>query len=117
MPFWYFPYIYPSSRQAPRWALWYQSGGKQGETPPPEVRHQMALYTQITTTTDPGKQVQLFKQILEVQAKNLYTMGICQIPPQFVVVKNNFRNVPEVYESGQYPTHGPYNPCQFFIKK
>ena len=116
MPFWYFPYTYPSSRQAPRWALWYQSGGKQGETPPPEVRHQMALYTQITTTTDPGKQVQLFKQILEVQAKNLYTMGICQIPPQFVVVKNNFRNVPEVYESGQYPTHGPYNPCQFFIK-
>jgi len=77
----------------------------------------MALYTQITTTTDPAKQRQLFKQILEVQAKNLYIMGICTIPPQFIIVKNNFRNVPEAYESGQYPTHGPVNPCQFFIKE
>lgn len=116
MPFWYFPWSHPYSRQAPLWALWYQSGGKSGETPPPEVRHQMALYTQLTTTTEPAKQVQLFKKILEVQAKNLYIIGTCTIPPQFIICKNNFRNVPEAYESGQYPTHGPVNPCQFYIK-
>ncbi|HPO82922.1 MAG TPA: ABC transporter substrate-binding protein, partial [bacterium] len=108
LPFWYLPCNHPSSRQAPLWALWYQSGGKQGETPPPEVRHQMALYTQISTTTDPAKQRELFRQILDVQAKNLYIMGICTIPPQFIITKNNFRNVPEAYESGQYPTRGPY---------
>ncbi len=117
MPFWYFPWSHPASRQAPQWALWYQTGGKSGEAPPPEIRHQMALYTQITTTTDVNKQRQLFKQILEVQAKNLYIMGICTIPPQFIIARNNFRNVPEAYESGQYPTHGPVNPCQFFIKE
>ncbi len=117
LPFWYLPCNHPSSRQAPLWALWYQSGGKQGETPPPEVRHQMALYTQISTTTDPAKQRELFRQILDVQAKNLYVMGICTIPPQFIITKNNFRNVPEAYESGQFPTHAPVNTCQFFIKK
>jgi len=117
MPYWYFPWMYPDSRQAPQWALWYQSGGKSGEVPPPEVRHQMALYDQITVATDPAKQNQLFKQILDVQAKNLYVMGICTIPPQFIITKNNFRNVPEAYESGQFPTNAPVNTCQFFIKK
>lgn len=77
----------------------------------------MALYDQITVATDPAKQNQLFKQILDVQAKNLYVMGICTIPPQFIITKNNFRNVPEAYESGQFPTHAPVNTCQFFIKK
>jgi len=58
------------------------------------------------------------KQILDINAKNLYVIGISSNPKGFGIVKNNFRNVPEeMFGSWLYPNPAPTNPCQYFIKK
>src|SRR5690606_8639525 len=46
-PYNYLPLLNPYSYFAVRWVEWYQSDGKEGETPPPPVRRQMELYDQV----------------------------------------------------------------------
>jgi len=116
-PRWYFPFS-GESNHAPLWQLWYNSGGKSGEEPPPEVKKQMQLYDEITKTASFARQKLLMKQILDIDAKNLYVIGISSNPKGFGIVKNNFRNVPEeMFGSWLYPNPAPTNPCQYFIKK
>ena len=113
-PEWYLP-VSSASRQAPLWALWYQSKGQSGEEPPPEIKKLMELYDRILATPDPAEQKQLFDQILEANAENLYVIGTAKTPDRFCVVKNNFHNVPDpMITDGSSP--GLFNPCQFFIK-
>ena len=114
IPQWYLP-VSTASRQAPLWGLWYQSKGQSGEEPPPEIKELMELYDRILATPDPAEQKQLFDQILEADAENLYVIGTAKAPDRFCVVKNNFHNVPDpMIADGASP--GLFNPCQFFIK-
>lgn len=101
-----------------QWYQWYTSGGKSGETPPPLIQHQIALYKQILITIDEKKQKDLFRQILDINAKNLPVLGICERPPIPWVVKNNVRNVPESgwWSDWEYGTGAPINFCQIFIE-
>lgn len=116
-PRWYFPFSVESNH-APLWQLWYNTGGRSGEEPPQEVKKQMQLYNQILTTPDENKQIELMKEILKIDAENLYVIGISRPPLGYYIAKNNFRNVPETYfGSWLYPQPAPFNPCQFFIKK
>ncbi len=115
-PRWYFPFS-AESNYAPLWQLWYNSGGKSGEEPPEEVKKQMQLYDEILRTVDFDKQKSLMKQILDIDADNLYVIGISTKPPGYGIVKNNFRNVPEeMFSAWLYPDPAPTNPCQYFKK-
>ncbi|MBP8638202.1 MAG: ABC transporter substrate-binding protein [Dictyoglomi bacterium] len=115
-PRWYFPFS-SESNQAPLWQLWYNSGGKSGEEPPADVKKQMQLYDEITRTTSFAKQKLLMKQILDIDANNLYVIGICTNPPGYGIVRNNFRNVPEEdFDAWLYPNPSPTNPFQYFKK-
>ncbi len=78
-----------------QWGEWYNSKGEEGEEPPPEVKHQMELYIQLTTTVDEAKRAELFRQILEISAKNLYVLGLCHPAPGALAVRNRVRNVPD----------------------
>ncbi|HPO81511.1 MAG TPA: ABC transporter substrate-binding protein [bacterium] len=115
-PRWYFPYSHESN-YAPLWQLWYNTGGKSGEEPPAEVKKQMQLYDEIKKATSFAKQKLLMKQILDIDANNLYVIGISTVPSGYGIVKNNFRNVPEeTLGSSLYSDPFPTNTCQYFKK-
>ena len=101
----------------PTFYTWRNSNGKQGEEPPEWMRKQWEWFDAAKSTIDPEEQKKLVRQILEVHKDQKHTLGICTSPPEVVVVKNNFRNVPEVALS-DYMLLSPGNTCpeQYYIK-
>ena len=91
---------------ATKWGRWYMNGGfydsdrvkelKNAEAPPKD--HPMyrvyELYEQALGSTDLAEQQALFKQITDIGADNLWSISICEAPPQPVVVSADMRNVP-----------------------
>jgi len=100
------------------WVKWYQSGGKEGEEPPEEVKKNIERYEKMQTTLDEKERIRLAKEILRSNAENLWTIGTIAMTPVPVIVRNNLRNVPESIPFGwaftQYFTAA--NPEQFFLK-
>lgn len=116
-PRWFLPYTEESIFAVP-YAQWYMSGGTQGEEPTGDLRKVIDLFEQIKATPDRDKQIELFRQILELNKENLWVIGICTAPPEVVIVKNNFRNVPEEAVSDWHLlTPGATMPEQYFIKQ
>jgi len=113
-PRFYFPHHGDECAQL--WATWYESGGTEGEEPPAPVKQQMELYDQLLETVSFDKQVELFRQILDIAVEMFYGIGILLLNETYAVVKNNFYNVPDgtMYYSWTYPTPAPANTCQFF---
>jgi ABC-type dipeptide/oligopeptide/nickel transport system permease component/ABC-type transport system substrate-binding protein len=91
---------------ATRWGRWYMHGGfyndpkvatfKNAEAPPKDhpMYRAYVLYEEALKTPELDKQVELFRQIADIAAENLWTIGIAEAPPQPVVVKKDMRNVP-----------------------
>jgi len=90
---------------APAYGMWYQRGGlfndplshgPGAEEPPVEhpLRREMKILQQIDTAPDVQRRRQLFSRIQEINAREVWHISICTPPPQLVVVKNGFRNVP-----------------------
>ncbi len=102
---------------APLWGLWYNTKGKQGIEPPPEVKRQLELYDQALVTADQAKQVALWKQIMDIQAENLFHMGICDRATVPVPVSNRMRNVPNEGWDCEWVVGniGTTNPEQFWF--
>ena len=116
----FFPFATGSSYMAPAYSDWFQSDGKEGTEPPAgsDFHKQMDLFNEIKVTVDTEKQKQLFRQIMEIAKENLWVIGISSIPQQPVIVKNNFRNVPEDGIS-DWHLQSPGNTLveQYFIKQ
>ena len=118
-PRWFLPENNESIQAIP-YADWFNTGGKEGEEPPvdSDIRKVREIYEEIKITVDPDKQKQLWRQILELNKENLWVLGIATAPPELVIVKNNFRNVPEVAVSDwNLLTPGATAPEQYFFKK
>ncbi len=98
-PRWFFPFS-QESIQGIGYARWYQTNGRQGEVPPPEIQRCMELYRQIERTPDESEQIRLFLEILELNRRNLWVIGIIGNLPSIFLVKDTFRNVPKVAVSG-----------------
>ncbi len=91
---------------AVRWGRWYSNNGfydptvverlKNAEAPPADhpIYQAFSLYEQALATTDEARKIELFSKVLDIAAENLWTIGIAEAPPQPVVVKQDFRNVP-----------------------
>jgi ABC-type dipeptide/oligopeptide/nickel transport system permease component/ABC-type transport system substrate-binding protein len=97
---------YGDAFYAPGYGLWYLLGGLKDSpdskvpraiAPPPghPVRRNMELLSEIYRTTDPAKRLSLFRRIEASDAKEVWTISIATPPPQLVVVKDGFRNVPK----------------------
>ena len=105
---------------APTAGAWYQSGGKKGEEPSGDLKRLQELY-------DNGKEVsaekrlELGREIRRIHADNLYVIGTVGESPAFngvVVVKNDFRNVPDVApNSPALQNPGIARPEQFFFDR
>jgi peptide/nickel transport system substrate-binding protein len=116
-PRFYFPYENPESYFAPLWAEWAESNGEEGEEPNAQAKKAQELYQQIRITADPAKQDELMSQILAIAEEEFWAIGTVTWAPSYGIVQNNFKNVPAtMFEAENWPSPGPTNPEQYFIK-
>ena len=59
------------------------------------MRKALELWEEIKVSIDEEEHRKLFRQILELNKENLWMLGVSTPAPVPVIVKNNFRNVPE----------------------
>jgi len=96
---------YVESFFAPGFGQWYQFGGVYGNPraekpgslePPPghPLRLNMEVLERIYQEADPARRASLFREIQERNAEEVWHISIATSPPQLVVVKDGFRNVP-----------------------
>ncbi len=108
---------YGEAFYAAGFGFWYLFGGLNGAVidapraiaPPPDhpLRRSMEILNEIYQTPDPLQRIALFHKIQETSAQNVWTISIATPPPQLVVVKDGFRNVPRVaVAEGSFETPG-----------
>ena len=96
---------YFESFYAPAFGGWYQYGGLHGDLAanrpnvqePPRghpLRRAMELLDEVSLMPNEADRIERFKAVQDIAADNLWTISIASPPPQLVVVKNGFRNVP-----------------------
>ncbi len=117
------PYNFLPMAGQSRWARgfgkWYQYGGLTGdpranETPgtvePPAghpLRRAMEVYERVIAQGTLEAQREVFREILDIAAENLWVINVCTPPPALCVVKNGFHNVPRhVVASWMFQTPG-----------
>ncbi len=98
-PRWLIPFS-DESIQGVDYARWYSTDGKRGEEPTGDIRRVIELFWEIERTADVDGQIRLMKEIIDLNRKNLWVIGTVGEVPTFYLVKNSFRNVPEVAMDG-----------------
>ena len=83
--------------------------------PPAAARRQMQLYDELHATLDEDEQARIMGEILDIAQEEFYVIGTSLPPESYGIVKNNFHNVPDMYDAALYPQPGPTNPEQYFI--
>ena len=106
MPLIYARYFIPYNMEsfyAVGWGKWFMRGGYfgldagEGAIPVPEdhpMYEAITKYVGAIGASDPAEQDRLMSEVLDIAAENTWSIGLATPPPQPVVVKNNFRNVP-----------------------
>lgn len=104
----YFVPVEGDAFYAVNWARWFTLGGyyndprvslvKSAVRPPENHPIWEAFHALHAARSLPGieDQVRAFQPALDAAADNTWTIGIAQAPPQLVIVRNDFRNVPDV---------------------
>jgi peptide/nickel transport system substrate-binding protein len=94
-PRWFIPYN-SSSFFGLDYAQWYRTDGRKGVKPPPPMLQALNLFGELQRTMDEQEQIRLFRQIIEINRQHLWAIGVVGAIPSLFIVKDNFRNVPEV---------------------
>ncbi|HRU32996.1 MAG TPA: hypothetical protein P5310_06250, partial [bacterium] len=116
-PHFVFPYFWGFYTGAPLYALWYQTGGKEGEQPPPEILKIMQLYDQFKVETNPAKANSIGKQIIKLSAEQIWYIGTVGLAPTIVIAKTNLRNIPEQsFREAMIGQFSHTRPEQYFFK-
>ncbi|MEA3345005.1 MAG: ABC transporter substrate-binding protein [Chloroflexota bacterium] len=107
---------------APLYSLWYETGGEKGEEPPEGSfwKEIWKWYTKAKEEVDPEKRTEYVLKAFKVHVdEGPIMIGNVADVSDPVVVKNNFRNVPDFGELGSWDLGFPgnSNPEQFFIRK
>ncbi len=111
----------PSSQeqyQWPKWGQFFETRGGAGETPDIKAAVDLVeLDRKWRAATSTAEREEIWHQILEIHAEQVFSIGIIQMVPQPVVVSNHLRNVPE---EGVYNWHpgaffGMYRPETFWF--
>jgi peptide/nickel transport system substrate-binding protein len=99
-----------------QWGLWYETKGKSGEEPPPVARRLVTLYDRWLKSADRDERTRVWGEMLDINAEELFTIGILGGTLQPVVVKNGLRGVPEngVYAWDPGAHFGVYSPDTFY---
>jgi peptide/nickel transport system substrate-binding protein len=103
---------------APLSAMWYVTKGKGGERPSAELIQLQKLMDQLNRQIDEKNRFEIMKKIIELHKNNIWMIGTVGEQPQLVIVKNNFRNVPESLVFDEILRYERIvHPCHFFFKK
>jgi len=114
-PIWVFPFD-ERSWAAPAYGIWYKSGGKFGQEPPAEIKVAMDMYNKLKVSVDPAIQLSIAKELVKISVENVYNIGTVGLLPNVVVVKNNFKNVPQNFTTDWiYMAPGTLEPCHFYF--
>ena len=100
----------PTSDKQNNWPLWglhYESGGTAGEQPALlPARKLLALYNDWTLATDVATRADIWRQMLEINADQVFTIGLLGAVRQPVVANARLRNLPAdagyMYDPGAY---------------
>lgn len=101
---------------APLWSNWYE-GQEPQEEPPGPMKLQMQIYREeVQAQIDRDARYLAMKKIIEIARDEFWTMGISLPPQPYMIVKDNFHNVPKgMWLSWKFGAPGPTNVCQYFI--
>jgi peptide/nickel transport system substrate-binding protein len=104
----------------PLWGEYEETRGKRGEIVDlPEAKQLLDLYHQWLATSDDDVQTRIWKEMLAINAKNVFSIGTVSRELQPVVVSKRLRNVPEKALFAFEPTSyfGVYRMDEFFFSE
>ncbi|MGQ7844178.1 ABC transporter substrate-binding protein [Granulosicoccus sp. 3-233] len=94
-----------SSRHAPLWTVWYETGGKDGVEPPDHVKERYRIWESIFATADPAERIRRYHALADVAAEQFEAFGISKNASTYGVRKEGLMNVMEGMKStGQFPS-------------
>jgi peptide/nickel transport system substrate-binding protein len=102
----------------PKWGQYYETSGKAGERPDlPEAEELLSLNEKWTAARDHGTRVEIWHRMLEINADQLFVIGVIRDVPQPVVVRRTLRNLPEkgIYNWDPGALFGIYRPDTFWF--
>ncbi|MCK4617668.1 hypothetical protein KAT45_02070, partial [Candidatus Aerophobetes bacterium] len=101
----------------PEWRRWYDTKGKEGEEPPQEIRKIFNLADEwLNVAYGTEKYVKLANELITLNVKGFYLIGMVESSPRPVIRKNGLRNARR--EGGQFrPGLGAYMTDQWFFEK
>ena len=120
------PWTYPvmtipvSGTFAPLISKWYLNDGQEGVAPTGGLKRLLEIY-EVGNSLPKVMRTELGKELWRIHSDNLYVIGTVGQSPAMngvVVVKNNFRNVPDVApNSATLQSPGVARPEQFFFEQ
>ena len=102
-----------------QWGTFFETKGKSGEAPPPAAQRLAQLYDRWMRSTDRAERRHIWGEMLDINAEEVFTIGIIGGTLQPVVVKNGLRGVPEhgVYAWDPGAHFGLYSPDTFYWER
>jgi peptide/nickel transport system substrate-binding protein len=104
----------------PLWGEYDETQGKRGEAVDlPEAKQLLDLYHEWLATSDEPTQTRIWKEMLALNCKNIFSIGTVTRELQPIVVSNRLRNVPEKALFAFEPTSyfGVYRMEEFFFSE
>ena len=109
--------VSPDTYWGPQYSQWYLSDGKMGVEPPSEVVRLIELYEQVSRSIDMEERARIAEALFADHAKQVIVIPTVGLTLNVAVVKDDFRNVPDVaYNAWPLKYPGYLNPEQFFIR-
>jgi peptide/nickel transport system substrate-binding protein len=93
-PIWLAP-VAAEQLQWTQWGLYFETMGKSGEAPPPVAKRLVELYNRWLRSTDRSERARIWGEMLDINAEEVFSIGIIGATLQPVVVKNGLRGLPE----------------------
>lgn len=107
------------SYQWPKWGQYYETKSMSGEPVDTEAAERlMQLYEEWLTATGREGRRAAWQEILEINAEQVYSIGLVAKVPQPIVVTNRLKNVPEkaIYNWDPGAQFGVYHPDSFYFE-
>ena len=105
--------------QWPKWGRYYETSGRGGMEPDlPAVKELVELHRAWLDATNAKRREDIWRRMLEIHAREVFTIGLIGGVPQPVVVNNKLKNVPEkgIYSWSPTAYFGVYKPDCFWFE-
>ncbi|WP_345534703.1 ABC transporter substrate-binding protein [Viridibacterium curvum] len=106
------------SRQSLLWVRWYETNGKSGEEPLPNMKKRLELYDRWQLAKTDKEADALFREILALAAEEFDVIGTIRPGGATALRNTKLINVPDSFPSGwSFGSPGPTLPQQYFYKR